>query len=56
MSWQVVPKALGDMMADPDRVRAKRVADAMLKMNKLDLAALRAAYEHAPRRSRAEDQ
>ena len=30
VSWQVVPRVLGDMMADPDRERAKRVADAML--------------------------
>lgn len=43
--WQIVPKALGDMMADPDRARAKRVADAMLKMVKLDEAALQAAYK-----------
>ncbi len=43
--WQIVPKALGDMMADPDRARAKRVADAMLKMVKLDEAALQAAYQ-----------
>jgi hypothetical protein len=40
------------MMADPDRVRAKRVADAMLKMKKIDLEALRAAYDHAPAASR----
>jgi predicted 3-demethylubiquinone-9 3-methyltransferase (glyoxalase superfamily) len=52
VSWQVQPKALGDMMADPDRARAKRVADAMLKMKKIDLAALRAAYDHAPVGSR----
>jgi len=32
-------------MADPDRARAKRVADAMLKMVKFDVAALEAAYE-----------
>jgi predicted 3-demethylubiquinone-9 3-methyltransferase (glyoxalase superfamily) len=32
------------MMGDPDRVRAKRVADAMLKMVKFDIDALRAAY------------
>jgi predicted 3-demethylubiquinone-9 3-methyltransferase (glyoxalase superfamily) len=32
------------MMADPDRARAKRAADAMLKMVKLDIAKLKAAY------------
>jgi predicted 3-demethylubiquinone-9 3-methyltransferase (glyoxalase superfamily) len=40
-----VPKALGDMMADPDRKRAKRAADAMLKMVKLDLPAPQSVYE-----------
>lgn len=48
VSWQIVPTALGDMMADPDRKRAKRVADAMLKMVKLDLPALQAAYKRVP--------
>ena len=44
LSWQIVPTALGDMMADPDRAKAKRAADAMLKMVKIDIATLRAAY------------
>ena len=44
LSWQIVPTALGDMMANPDRAKAKRAADAMLKMVKLDIAALQAAY------------
>jgi predicted 3-demethylubiquinone-9 3-methyltransferase (glyoxalase superfamily) len=44
VSWQIVPTALGEMMADPDRAKAKRAADAMLKMVKLDIAALCAAY------------
>jgi predicted 3-demethylubiquinone-9 3-methyltransferase (glyoxalase superfamily) len=42
--WQIVPKEMGAMMKDPDRTRAKRVADAMLKMVKLDLADLKKAY------------
>ncbi len=45
VSWQIVPKSLDDMMADEDQVRAKRVADVMLKMVKLDLAKLQAAYD-----------
>ena len=45
VSWQIVPTAIFDMMADPDRKRAKRVADAMLKMVKFDVAALEAAYK-----------
>ena len=45
VSWQIVPTAIFDMMADPDRKRAKRVADAMLKMVKFDLATLQEAYK-----------
>jgi predicted 3-demethylubiquinone-9 3-methyltransferase (glyoxalase superfamily) len=45
LCWQIVPKILGQMMKDPDRVRAKRVAEAMLGMVKLDVAGLRKAYE-----------
>jgi len=47
LSWQIVPKALAEMMADRDPARAKRVAEAMLKMIKLDVAALKAAYDGA---------
>ena len=43
--WQIVPTALGELMGDPDRVKAKRVVDAMLKMKKIDVAGLRRAYE-----------
>ena len=43
--WQIVPTGLGHMMKDPDRARAKRVADAMLKMVKLDIEGLKRAYE-----------
>jgi len=44
LSWQIVPTILGKMMADPDQGKAKRAADAMMKMVKLDIAALQAAY------------
>jgi len=44
LSWQIVPTVLGEMMADPDQAKAKRAADAMLKMVKLDIAALKAAH------------
>jgi len=44
LSWQIVPTVLGDIMADPDRAKAKRAADAMLKMVKIDIATLQAAY------------
>jgi len=45
VSWQVVPVALGQMMVDPDREKARRVAAAMMKMVKLDVAGLQAAYD-----------
>jgi predicted 3-demethylubiquinone-9 3-methyltransferase (glyoxalase superfamily) len=43
--WQIAPAALGEMMKDPDRARARRVAEAMLKMTKLDIEGLKKAYE-----------
>jgi len=45
VSWQIVPAVLGKMMSDTDRTRARRAAEAMLKMVKLDIAGLKAAYE-----------
>ena len=48
LSWQIVPTVLGEMMGDPDRAKAKRAADAMMKMVKLDIAALQAAYAGTP--------
>ncbi|CAE6766074.1 VOC family protein [Paraburkholderia haematera] len=44
VSWQIIPTDQIEMMADPDPSKAGRVADAMLKMVKLDVAALKAAY------------
>jgi predicted 3-demethylubiquinone-9 3-methyltransferase (glyoxalase superfamily) len=43
--WQIVPARLDELMMDPDLVRAKRVADAILKMVKLDIAALEQAHQ-----------
>ena len=43
LSWQITPKRLGELMGDPDPAKAKRVAEAMLKMVKFDIAALEAA-------------
>jgi predicted 3-demethylubiquinone-9 3-methyltransferase (glyoxalase superfamily) len=45
VSWQIVPRAFGEMMADPDRDKARRAAEAMLTMVKLDIAALQKAYK-----------
>jgi predicted 3-demethylubiquinone-9 3-methyltransferase (glyoxalase superfamily) len=43
LSWQVVPKALDDLLDDADPQRAARATKAMLGMRKLDLAAIEAA-------------
>jgi predicted 3-demethylubiquinone-9 3-methyltransferase (glyoxalase superfamily) len=43
LSWQIVPKQLGELMGDP--AKAKRVTEAMLKMVKFDIAGLEAAAE-----------
>ena len=47
LSWQVVPTGMEEVFADPDTERADRAMQAMLKMRKLDLAALRAAADGA---------
>jgi predicted 3-demethylubiquinone-9 3-methyltransferase (glyoxalase superfamily) len=48
VSWQVVPKILPELMNGPDRARAKRALDAMLKMTKLDVAKIREAADGVP--------
>ncbi len=49
VSWQIVPDGLGALLSDPDRARAQRATQAMMGMNKLDLAAMRAAADGAPK-------
>lgn len=44
LRWQIVPAVMDEMMRDADPGRSKRVTDAMLKMVKLDIAALENAY------------
>ena len=43
VSWQIVPKRLTELTADPTTAKAQRVLDAMLQMRKLDVAKLEAA-------------
>ena len=43
LSWQIVPERLPELLADPDHAKGKRVMEAMLKMVKIDIAALEAA-------------
>jgi len=44
LSWQVVPNAMGRMLSDPDPATSKRVLEAMMQMNKIDLARLQQAH------------
>src|SRR5205807_5321060 len=44
LGWQIVPAILDELMRDKDRARSKRVTDALLRMVKLDIAALEKAY------------
>jgi predicted 3-demethylubiquinone-9 3-methyltransferase (glyoxalase superfamily) len=48
LSWQVVPRRLMEMYASPDHEGAKRAMEAMLKMQKLDVAELEAAFNGKP--------
>ena len=43
--WQIVPTVLGELMGDPDPEKAKRVMDAMLQMDKIEVQALQRAYQ-----------
>jgi predicted 3-demethylubiquinone-9 3-methyltransferase (glyoxalase superfamily) len=45
VSWQIIPPILGELLGDPDREKANRVLQAMLKMKKIDIAELKNAYE-----------
>ena len=44
LSWQIVPSVLGDMLADEESERSRRVTEAMLQMGKLDIKLLEQAY------------
>lgn len=45
LSWQVVPSALVEMLQDKDAAKSARVMVAMMQMSKIDIAALKQAYE-----------
>ena len=47
LSWQIVPKRFMELMGDEDGKKVKAVVDAMMKMVKLDVAGLEAAYDNA---------
>jgi predicted 3-demethylubiquinone-9 3-methyltransferase (glyoxalase superfamily) len=45
LSWQIVPTLLGQLLGDPNRVKADRAMQTMLKMRKLDCAVLQQAFD-----------
>jgi predicted 3-demethylubiquinone-9 3-methyltransferase (glyoxalase superfamily) len=44
LSWQIIPKVMGEMLGDKDKTRVQRVTEAFLKMKKFDIAKLKEAY------------
>ena len=45
VSWQIVPPLLGELLNDEDGEKSQRVMQAMLQMDKLDIKALKRAYQ-----------
>ena len=45
LSWQVIPDVLGKMLNDADKEKSKRVMNAMLQMDKIEIEKLEQAYE-----------
>jgi predicted 3-demethylubiquinone-9 3-methyltransferase (glyoxalase superfamily) len=48
VAWQVVPKALVDMVGDPDSERSERAMLALFPMKKIDIATLKKAFDGKP--------
>jgi predicted 3-demethylubiquinone-9 3-methyltransferase (glyoxalase superfamily) len=47
LSWQIVPSALGELLQDKNPAKSTSVMQAMLKMDKIDIKALREAHAQA---------
>ena len=45
VSWQIIPKALGELLGDKDPQKSQRVLKAMMKMIKIDVEGLKRAHE-----------
>lgn len=45
LSWQIIPSEMMEMFSDPDREKAGRAMQAMLKMQKIDITELRRAFD-----------
>ena len=47
LSWQIIPRILGELLGDKDREKANRAMQAMLQMKKIDIAKLKQASDQA---------
>lgn len=47
LSWQIIPRAMIELVSDPASEKSQRAMKAMLQMKKIDIAALRRAYDGA---------
>lgn len=47
LSWQIIPRVLGEMLNDPDPAKSQSVMKAMLQMSKIDIKTLQQAYHQA---------
>jgi predicted 3-demethylubiquinone-9 3-methyltransferase (glyoxalase superfamily) len=47
LSWQIIPSVLGKLLQDKDPAKSKRVMQAMLQMDKIDIQRLQQAYDQA---------
>ena len=47
LSWQIIPKQLGEMLSDKDPAKSQSVMKAMLQMDKIDIERLKRAHEEA---------
>lgn len=47
LSWQIVPRQMGELLQNPDRTKALAVMNAMLKMKKIVIADLQRAFDEA---------
>lgn len=47
LSWQIIPADLGGMLSNPAGGNSQKAGESMMKMSKLDIAALRSAYASA---------
>lgn len=45
ISWQIIPKQMGELLSSPDKEKSGRAMTAMLKMKKIDIAELQKAYD-----------